>query len=64
MISYGLENEGEYSLAKRFKDDTIKLIKVDGMYEYFNPHRGKGPVDITSHGLLQFYSHLEEIVLI
>ena len=42
MISYGLENEGEYSLAKRIKDDTIKLIEVGGMYEYFNPHTGKG----------------------
>ena len=41
MISYGLEHEGEYSLAKRIKDDTIKLIKVGGMHEYFNPHTGK-----------------------
>ena len=38
----GLENEGEYSLAKRIKDDNIKLIEVGGMYEYFNPHTGKG----------------------
>ena len=22
--------------------DTIKLIEVGGMYEYFNPHTGKG----------------------
>ena len=42
MISHGLEHEGEYSLAKRIKDDTIKLIEVSGMYEYFNPHTGKG----------------------
>ena len=42
MISYGLEHEGEYSLAKRIKDDTIKLIEVGGMHEYFNPHTGKG----------------------
>ena len=42
MISHGLEHEGEYSLAKRIKDDTIKLIEVGGMYEYFNPHTGKG----------------------
>ena len=42
MISHGLEHEGEYSLAKRIKDDTIKLIEVGGMHEYFNPHTGKG----------------------
>ena len=42
QISNGLESEGEYSLAKRIKDDTIKLIDVGGMYEYFNPHTGKG----------------------
>ena len=42
MISYGLEHEGEYSLAKRIKDDTIKIIEVGGMHEYFYPHTGKG----------------------
>ena len=42
MISYGLESESEYLLAKRIKDDTIKIIKVVSMYEYFNPHTAKG----------------------
>ena len=42
MISVGLEYEGQYSLAKRIKDDTIKLVDVGGMFEYFDPHTGKG----------------------
>ena len=42
MILVGLENEEEYLLAKRIKDDTIKLIDVGGMFEYFDPFTGKG----------------------
>jgi hypothetical protein len=29
-------------LAKRIKDDTIKLTDVGGMFEYFDPFTGKG----------------------
>ena len=42
MILVGLENEKEYLLAKRIKDDTIRLTDVGGMFEYFNPLTGKG----------------------
>ena len=42
MILVGLENEEEYLLAKRIKDDTIKLTDVGGMFEYFDPFTGKG----------------------
>ena len=42
MILIGLENEKEYLLAKRIKDDTIRLTDVGGMFEYFNPLTGKG----------------------
>ena len=42
MILVGLENEKEYLLAKRIKNDTIKLTELDGMFEYFDPLTGKG----------------------
>jgi glycogen debranching enzyme len=42
MILVGLENEKEYLLAKRIRDDTIKLTDVSGMFEYFDPITGKG----------------------
>ena len=42
MIAIGLEEEGENRLAKKIKDDTIKLIESHGMAEYFDPYSGKG----------------------
>ena len=39
MILVGLENEEEYLLAKRIKDDTIKLTDVGGMFEYLILYR-------------------------
>ena len=42
MIAIGLEEEGENRLAKKIKDDTMKLIESHGMAEYFDPYSGKG----------------------
>ena len=42
MISIGLDDEGEHELAKKIKNDTIKLIEANGMAEYFDPLTGIG----------------------
>ena len=42
MIAIGLEDEGEYKIAKKIRNDTIKLIESYGMAEYFDPHTGVG----------------------
>ena len=42
MISIGLDDEGEHELAKKIKNDTIKLIETNGMAEYFDPCVGDG----------------------
>ncbi len=42
MIAIGLEDEGEYKIAEKIRNDTIKLIESYGMAEYFDPHTGVG----------------------
>ena len=42
MISIGLDDVGEHELAKKIKNDTIKLIEANGMAEYFDPLTGIG----------------------
>ena len=42
MIAVGLEDINELSLANKIKNDTIQLVKKNGMAEYFDPITGIG----------------------
>ena len=42
MIYEGLENENEFKLAEKIKNDTINLVENNGMAEYFDPQSGDG----------------------
>ena len=42
MIAVGLEDINELSLADKIKNDTIQLVKKNGMAEYFDPITGIG----------------------
>ena len=42
MIAVGLEDINELNLADKIKNDTIQLVKKNGMAEYFDPITGIG----------------------
>ena len=42
MIAVGLEDINELKLANKIKNDTIQLVKKNGMAEYFDPITGIG----------------------
>ena len=42
MIAVGLEDINELKLANKIKNDTIQLVKKNGMAEYFDPINGIG----------------------
>ena len=42
MIAVGLEDINELNLANKIKNDTIQLVKKNGMAEYFDPITGDG----------------------
>ena len=42
MIAVGLEDINELNLANKIKNDTIQLVKKNGMAEYFDPITGIG----------------------
>ena len=42
MIAIGLEDINELCLADKIKNDTIQLVKKNGMAEYFDPVTGVG----------------------
>ena len=42
MIAIGLEDINELCLADKIKNDTIQLVKKNGMAEYFDPITGVG----------------------
>ena len=42
MIAIGLEDINELCLADKIKNDTIQLVKKNGMAEYFDPINGVG----------------------
>jgi hypothetical protein len=42
MITIGLKDVNELNLANKIKDDTIQLVKKNGMAEYFDPMTGVG----------------------
>ena len=42
MIAVGLEDNNELYLANKIKNDTIQLVRKNGMAEYFDPISGVG----------------------
>ena len=42
MIAVGLEDVNELYLANKIKNDTIHLVRKNGMAEYFDPISGVG----------------------
>ena len=42
MIIKGLENYGYSNLAHRLAHETLKLVALNGFFEYFNPETGQG----------------------
>ena len=42
MIGRGLAEAGYEALAERVKNDTARLVKTSGFYEYFHPLTGEG----------------------
>ena len=42
LIYDGFRAVGADALAERVRQDTLKMIRYSGFYEYYNPHNGKG----------------------